>query len=471
MRLFERLILLSIFPVIFGFLDEVDARPSWLLWFLGGTAVFIIIHLIVERYRWQMVPAYSLFVIVLVFFVASTISAFSTPPLYLRIIGLLILLCLFGCAVALPTLFPIFKLPDPSGEYSVGTMMLDVADNEDVALQVWYPAKENGTKFAPYLESNSFPWDWLRLVRTRAYLDVPLAVDKQSYPVIIFNHGGGFIAAQNTVQMQEFASHGYITFSVSHRHDSTITIYANGDTNGRSFWQTWQEMKPVLADNNKAGETAHALRTDQRGASISLAEKKAIMQKIFDENKIALEVIHRRVDDTIVVLNYLEKLNDETPMHTLSNKLDLDRVGIIGHSNGGAVAVNVAMQDSRIKGVINMDGYLFGDIFNAGLNQPFMSMTKEGGQGRDDVVYAQAKSEAYSVTIQGANHFNFMDIYLWMPLVNRKYLGLIAPHRAVEIMNHYSLQFFEKHLSGKEAPLLKKASPSFPEVEFEVRQQ
>ena len=469
MRLIEILILATLLPTIFGFFFEATIRPEWLMLFPVVTAVLIILHLSLERYRWQMIPAYILFAIVLLISAGSIILQLPAPPTVWRISGASFGFFFFIIAAGLPSLFPIFRVPVPTGPYPVGTTHLNIADNRQTAVQVWYPAGNVSSKPAPYLANAPFFWDWLRLVPTQAYLDAHLADKHSSYPVLIFCHGGGFIAVQNTVQMQELASHGYIIFSISHRYDSAVTVYPDGQSDGRSFWQTWQDMKPVLMDNNEAAATTKALRHDQDGSNLRLADKKAVMQKIFEENRIALEVINRRVDDTHNAINFLEKLNNQAGNHLLSGKLDMNRLGIFGHSNGGAVAVNVAMKDARIKAVINMDGYIFGDVFNSGLKQPFMTMNKEGAQGRDDVIYEQAESKAYYVTIQGANHFNFMDIYLWMPLVNNKFLGSINPQRAVEIMNSYTLAFFDKHLKGKEVFLLQSASSVLPEVLFESR--
>lgn len=68
------------------------------------------------------------------------------------------------------------------------------------------------------------------------------------------------MAVQNTIQMQELASHGYIVVSVSHSHDSVVTVYPDGRTDGRSFAQAWRDMNPVLTDNNNASSTTAALK-------------------------------------------------------------------------------------------------------------------------------------------------------------------------------------------------------------------
>lgn len=469
MRLFETLILATIFPQVVGLFFAAAARPAWLVWLPVVTAVFLLLHLWREGYRWQMVPAYLLLIILWIMAISPILSQPTQIAVGWRMFAAILGVVAFVTAVTLPTLFPIFHLPAPTGAYSVGTTHFTVTGERDVIVQAWYPAAERNGKRSPYLATRQFPWDWLRLVRTQAYLNAPPSPEQAACPVLIFNHGGGFIAVQNSIQIQELASHGYAVFSLSHPLDSAVTVYPDGQTDGRFLWQAWRDMEPVLNDNNKAATTAKALRHSEGGDKLSLAEKKAIMQQVFVENKVALKVIERRVADTIAVIDYLEKLSKDAAGHLLAGKLDLARLGIFGHSNGGAVAVNAAMKDARINAVINMDGYLFGNVFNSGLPQPFMSMNKEGGQGGDDVIVEQAKTKAYLLTIQGASHFNFMDIYLWVPLLNGRFLGSIAPQRAVEIINRYTLAFFDKHLKGKTVPLLDSSSADYPEVLFESR--
>ena len=38
----------------------------------------------------------------------------------------------------------------------------------------------------------------------------------EKFPVLIFSHGIGGLKTQNTTQMEEMASHGYVVFSCDH---------------------------------------------------------------------------------------------------------------------------------------------------------------------------------------------------------------------------------------------------------------
>lgn len=53
-------------------------------------------------------------------------------------------------------------------------------------------------------------------------------------------------------------------------------------------------------------------------------------------------------------------------------RLDLAHLGIFGHSFGGAAAAQVCHMDARCKAGIDIDGDLFGDVVQTGLDKPFM---------------------------------------------------------------------------------------------------
>lgn len=480
MRRFEILFLAALIPAIFILIVTPEDPFGSHFWIILVGLLLMVVHLVTERHRWQMFPAYILFVLAFCFWVASVFGLWVTRlPDLLRIFLAITGIMLWFVAVFISYRIPIFRLPPTTGPYPVGTTFFTVENNTsdgknkspNVVIQVWFPAQAADSRPVPYLPHAPFPWDWLRLVPTQSILDAPPAIEGGPFPVLLFGHGGGFIAAQNTIEMQELASHGYVVCSLSHPVDSAVTIYPDGSTDGRSFLQAWREMRPGLIDNNKAFATAAMLKDSYRGGADQLAEKKAVMQQVLVENRTALAVIERRTNDTLAVIQFLVDLQHGQPDSPLVGMMDVNNIGAFGHSNGGAVAINVAMQSERIKAVLNMDGYPFGDILDTGLKQPYLSMSREGAEGRDEVILAQAMNEAYRVSITGTTHLNFMDLSLWFRQPISRSFGSIDPKRAVEIMNVYSLAFFDKHLKNESGLLLNGPSSDYPEVIFELYDQ
>jgi len=78
--------------------------------------------------------------------------------------------------------------------------------------------------------------------------------------------------------------------------------------------------------------------------------------------------------------------------------------------------------------------------------------------------------KGYFVWVSGMFHGNLMDIPNWSPLFSR--LGVTGPingQRAHNIINAYSLAFFDKYLKGQPVALLDSQAKQYPEVIFETR--
>lgn len=477
MRRFELLFLLFLTPGIFILIVPAESPYSWQFWVFIAVLVLGTLHLLTEKHRWQMYPAYVVLALILLVLAGSFLDFRVTMlPTFWRFILAVAGIIFWALAIFLAYRIPIFKLPAPTGPHQIGTTFFAVENNTFstknqsavVVIQVWYPAQSGSGRPAPYLPHAPLILNWLRLVPTNSFLDAPPAVENGPYPLLIFGHGGGSIAAQNTIQMEELASHGYVVCTLSHPIDSAVFIYPDGSKDGRSFLKAWQEMRPVLADNNKAFAKAAVLKDSYRAGLAQLAAKKAVMRQILAENQIALEVIERRTNDTLAVIQYLVGMQNGTTDTFLTGMMEMDNLGVFGHSNGGAVAVNTAAQSERVKAVLNMDGYPFGDILDIGLKQPYLSMSREGAEGRDEVILAQALREAYRLTIKGTSHLSFMDIYFWFRQPRSGITRRLTPRRAIEVMNAYTLAFFNKHLKNKEAPLMEAPSNRYPEAIFET---
>ena len=80
--------------------------------------------------------------------------------------------------------------------------------------------------------------------------------------------------------------------------------------------------------------------------------------------------------------------------------------------------------------------------------------------------------EGYFLQVPGMFHANFTDIPYWSPLLSR--LGVTGPldrTRAHDIVNAYSLAFFERHLKDRPQALLDGPTPRYPEILFENRRK
>jgi len=430
------------------------------------------LQLFKELPRWQMVPLYAL---TLILFVASLPIWWETsqrPGLGWTLLGIFVLVL-----VSLPPfLFPIPETLTPTGPYQVGTHIFEWVDESRdetlagapvgkrrIMVQVWYPAVvEPGSTPAPYLSNLAvqgpaaaavfklppFALSHVNLAATHAYLDAPvvrgtgpLRTDER-FPVLVFSHGWTGFRVQNTYQMEELASHGYVVFAPDHTYGAAATAFLDG---------TVAYNRPELLP---------------KGVSDAAYEKAA------------LELGPVWAGDIGFVLDQAKKLDSGEIPSLLQAKMDLGTVGVLGHSTGGGAAVQFCAFDARCKAGLAMDAWLVPysrDLPRDGARVPFLFFQSESWPNGPNAELLPAlydhTSPAWRLTIAGAKHYNFTDIALLTPLAAP--LGITGPidgARALKMINAYSVAYFDTVLRREPAStLLIAPSPDYPEIRYELK--
>jgi predicted dienelactone hydrolase len=174
-----------------------------------------------EGWRWQMLPAYVSLI--------ALIPLFSVQGPGARI--LLIASLLLGGAVsaAAGCIFPVFTLPMPRGPYQVGTFVRHLIDRgrherhaasptapRELMIQVWYPAKHAPGVRAWYRDPrmNTLKSAHFRLVKTHSYWNLPVADEPAVFPVLLFSPSSSGFRSQNTFEVEELVSQGYIVVAI-----------------------------------------------------------------------------------------------------------------------------------------------------------------------------------------------------------------------------------------------------------------
>ena len=140
------------------------------------------------------------------------------------------------------------------------------------------------------------------------------------------------------------------------------------------------------------------------------------------------------------------------------NKIDMDNIGAMGHSVGGATSAVACAIDHRIKAGINLDGSQWGSLMGHTITQPFLWITAEKNLAAssldiDSFIYNQvSKGDFHHLSIAQAAHANFYDLSLWSNYAPLTQTGSIDGHRMIKIVNQCSLGFFDKYL--KREPLV-----------------
>jgi hypothetical protein len=380
-------------------------------------------------------------------------------------------------AVILPAEGSAHTLPKPSGKYFVSVHYLhftdenriELFDNDlnrkrEITVKGWYPTDEKSGS-APYLLNADFAVKYrmmpemFRDLKTNSGRDLPVSTKEKKFPVLIFSHGFGEHFSQNSILMEELASHGYIIFSIAHHFECRFSFYPNGrvihlETKSRRFQKIWKEMQ-----NPKAMELHNStleVKTNN--------ERMRIFKDISDIIPTGLKESPKHwAKDTSFFLDQLEVMNKEHPL--FKNVMNLDQIGVFGMSMGGIAACETSLTDKRVKAGVNIDGGLFGSILNDKLQIPFLFVNCGRYLGFGELFTEKSEKDCYSMSVKDSGHYNFTDYSIYpTPLVLTQ-LGAIDGKQTIDIMNVLIPAFFDKYLRGKKDINLLKLGEAFPEIE------
>lgn len=423
------------------------------------------------NYRWHPLPAFLASILPILSTLVLPRLKIELPLLLTGLLGLGIV-SLLATAI-LSYLNPIFTFPVPTGKYAVGTTSIDLVDksrielcdpstksNRELVVQLWYPTpKTDGVK-APYLNDRRLIppgiFSHLGKVKTHAILDAPIAATDAPYPVIIYTPSWSGYRTDNTFQTQELASHGFVVIGLEHPCSVPMAIYPNGRVIYSNLSADYTSSDRALATLLRVGEEQLLLRTQ----------------------------------DIAFAIDRLPQINRSV---TFKSTLNLDKIGIFGHSFGGAAAAQACAVDPRLKAGLNMDGLLFGSAARQGASVPFFFMnsdyprpTKADLSSTNGSLRRAKQTDAwgyeqrdrwfqqhggYNLTLLESAHMNFSDYPLRSPIHNGG--GKISTDRAMKIVNQYTVAFFDRVLKGKPSSLLldRQSGSPFPEVVFERHAQ
>jgi EmrB/QacA subfamily drug resistance transporter len=334
---------------------------------------------------------------------------------------------------------PVLVIPAPTGAYPVGTRSIELVDRSrrepgtsgteprSFVVQLWYPrAAGNGRRerymppgVAAFVAADGgLPASIFTRVKLAAISDAAPRRRAGGWPVVLFSTGYGVERQLYSGLVQDLASHGYVVAAIDHPHDAGIVSFPDGHT----------------VSIGTVGESDDAISK-------------------------ALTV---RVADTRYVLDALRRLDRRAPFAGI---LDLDRVGMFGHSLGGAAAAAAMRVDRRIDAGLDMDGLLFGRVAVTGLERPFMLFSADPGFRQKPNLarfWGHLRGPRYAVDFAGAAHLAFSDLVFLVPQLAgtreaaaqariQPLVGTVDPAVAYAAERAHVLAFFDRTLSGRGA--------------------
>ena len=281
----------------------------------------------------------------------------------------------------------------------------------------------------------------------------------ETFPLVVFSHGAFGYYQSNTSTYMELASHGYVVAALDHPHHAFFTKDTAGKTVlvDRSFFQTAMALN---GDPNDNAEVCFPLFRDWMDL------RTADMNFVLDTLEAA------GASGELDGAWFLPENNADTILSVLE-MTDLTKIGLMGHSMGGATAVQLGRERSDISAVIDLDGTMLGEytgVENGTLTiredvypipvlefsnwETYNDRREYLSQGRsypnDELIRSAA--EGYAVTIRDTKHMDFTDLPLLSPFLGKMLgSGERGCEETMTIVNGLVRDFFKYTLKGEGA--------------------
>lgn len=322
--------------------------------------------------------------------------------------------------------------------------LVDPARARDLAVQLWYPtgarhgapaqclspALAAAMRDAGYLHLDSATIAAWPMVAARAWRDVPIAGTR--LPLLLLSHGQGVSRAHYAALAADLASHGYMVAAIDHPYGGMMER-----ADGRVI---------TLADDPASGPP---------------------------DSVLAVRASEWAQDASFVVGQLLDPAT--TLGRLAASHVAGDRVGMLGHSLGGAAALEACRADARFRACADLDGMLVGRVAAEGPRGPTLivrsspvysdeDLAKRGrtraqweAMGREVEGHFRAvaakgdRGVVWTVTVRGAGHMSFSDAPFTFPDAITRFGGTPLPAaRALGLVGGVVRAFFDEQL--KEGP-------------------
>ncbi len=282
-------------------------------------------------------------------------------------------------------------------------------------------------------------------------------IPDHSLPLVIFSHGAFGWYQSNMSAYQELVSNGYVVASIEHPYHSLFTH----DTSGRLITADSQFMQNALTLGNSEVE-------DTEREEIFQTENAWIQHRIADMN-FAVDTLKAAADQQELSA-WIFTEGDKEKLETAVNLINTEKIGLMGHSLGGATAVTVGRRDD-ISAVIDIDGTMLGEqtgfvdgkyvVNTEPYSTPLLAIDNEehhndrleyletGYVYPNNVVLDHAEN-AYETYFVGAGHMNYTDLPLISPFLAKQLgTGEIGPEYCTDTLNKLILDFYNCHLKDQ----------------------
>ncbi len=325
-------------------------------------------------------------------------------------------LLLLILAALLALLFPPHEPLTPSGAYTVATarytytdesrieQFSDSGENRKVNVTLWYPNDREGN---------------------------------ETYPLIVFSHGGLGTENSNESLFLELASHGYVVASVGHPYHALWTKAEDG----RVTFVNMDYFRELQREDAK------------RDKEQSYRYYRSWMETRMGDINFAINTILMKKAENV---------------GGVYNLIDIERIGVIGHSLGGSAVLGIPRQRDDIDAVIALESPFLYDIVGVENNEfiwldeaypaPVLNIYSDSSwerlsewaqYGRNAEFLSEPPIDTFNLHLSGAGHFSLTDLPLASPSLVRLLEGgnTATDHEAyLQAVNQACLEFFDRYL-------------------------
>lgn len=330
--------------------------------------------------------------------------------------------CISGCLLVsfciLPgILFPQLKEVAPTGSFDVDTQSVTLVD------------ESRADPFSPSGESRKL---------TVQFWYPSVVGDTDTYPLVVFSHGAFGFRGSNLSTFEDLASNGYVVCSIDHSYHSFFARHTDGSST--------------------------LVNLDFLNDAVNITNGAYVEKTAYDKTHEWLAL--RTADMNFVLDELLHNESGKIP-ESISARIDPDKIGLSGHSLGGATAAQLGRERLDVDAVAVIDGTMFGEevafesersILNENpypvpllnlYNESHYNDAQEQGLSYDNFSASAHAVEAYDAVIRGSGHLNFTDLPLFSPaLAQLLGTGQADSRYCIETMNQVLLAFFNHTLKG-----------------------
>ncbi|MHA1544490.1 MAG: alpha/beta hydrolase family protein [Alphaproteobacteria bacterium] len=301
---------------------------------------------------------------------------------------------------------PEIRLPDPSGEFSVGTEVFhwvdqsrdelwtaDPGDRRELLVQLWYPTEDQLLEEAPYIPDYELLADSLTRYWQEEFPKVTVkaisgaGIDQSSgpFPVIILSHGMNASRWLHTILASELASRGFVVATIEH-----------------TFWGPGVAFPGGRLVSFEDGMIA---RTELTSNELDLMMAEGVVVFSEDQNFVAGKIQELNKNS----LKYKGRLADKN-------------IVVVGHSMGGRAADRSCRTYSVFSRCVSLDGtmWLAGQV---GLTpgpspKPFLLLMSAQFAERSAEMrtrYLSSWRSGIYAILTGSRHSSFTDTSVLVP--------------------------------------------------------